>query len=324
MTQGQVVCINDGTDYDFSFATDDTEKDVKIFRGALDNYFARAEKGAGDDNQPHATPPKAAPSAPPKAKAPAAAEEPKAKAAAAPAAHVEVPPAEAKPKAPAAAPKASVAAEEPKAKAASAPPSVPSVELAAGEKELCDDVKCLGVKSGCKLVYTPGAGSATGSFWFVGDAASNRKIQPNTKLHLIREGSLKSSSEEGAVPYELAPAKKTMVCVLQSSDRTDLSEPKALEAVISDMKIKKITLLDDLPAPGACPAGGLTGKSGYAFVPTSDEVKKLVQDARTLGQAKFLWVFKYNAQQAQLTPYGVVLCTSKQALVTAKIRCALS
>ena len=246
MTQGQVVCINYGTDYDFSFATDDTEKDVKIFRGALDNYFARAEKVAGDDNQPHATPPKAAPSAPPKAKAPAAAEEPKAKAAAAPAAHVEVPPAEAKPKAPAAAPKApaaapkaSVAAEEPKAKAASAPPSVPSVELAAGEKELCDDVKCLGVKSGCKLVYTPGAGSATGSFWFVGDAASNRKIPPNTKLHLIREGSLKISSAEGAVPYEVTQAKKTMVCVLQSSERTDLSEPKALEAVISDMKIKK-------------------------------------------------------------------------------------
>ena len=76
--------------------------------------------------------------------------------------------------------------------------------------------------------------------------------------------------------------------------------------------------------PGACPAGGLTGKSGYSFVPNSDETKKLVQDARTLGQAKFFWAFKYSAQQAQLTPYGVVLCTSKQALVTAKIRCALS
>ena len=62
----QLVCINYGAEYDFTFTTDDTEKDVKIFRGALDNYFARAEKVPGDDTHPPATPPKAAPSAPPK------------------------------------------------------------------------------------------------------------------------------------------------------------------------------------------------------------------------------------------------------------------
>ena len=275
----------------------------------------------GDDNQPPATPPKAAPSAPPKAKAPTAAPEPKAKAATAPAAHVEVPAAETKPKAPAVAPKASPAAEEPNPKAASAPPSV---ELAAGEKELCDDITCHGAKSGCKFVYTPGQGSAAGTIWFLGADAANKKIPPNTKLNLIREGKLQSTTDEGAVPYDMTSPKKTMVCVLQSSDRNDLSEPKLLEAVISEMKIKRIMLHDELPAPGACPAGGLTGKSGYAFLPTCDEVKKMVKDARALGQGKFLWAFKVNAKEALLSPYGVVLCTSKQALVTAKIRCALN
>ena len=317
----QVVCINYGADYDFTFTTDDTEKDVKIFRGALDNYFERAQNVPENDNQPPATPPKAAPSAPPKAKAPTAAPEPKAKAATAPAAHVEVPAAETKPKAPAAAPKASPAAEEPNPKAASAPPSV---ELAAGEKELCDDITCHGAKSGCKFVYTPGQGSAAGTFWFLGADAANKKIPPNTKLALIREGRLQITTDEGAVPYDMTSPKKTMVCVLQSSDRNDLSEPKLLEAVISEMRIKRVLLHDELPAPGACPAGGLTGKSGYAFLPTCDEVKKMVKDARALGQGKFLWAFKVNAKEALLSPYGVVLCTSKQALVTAKIRCALS
>ena len=43
----QVVCINYGSSYDFTFATDDTETEVKKFRGALDMYSSRAEPVAG-------------------------------------------------------------------------------------------------------------------------------------------------------------------------------------------------------------------------------------------------------------------------------------
>ena len=50
----------------------------------------------------------------------------------------------------------------------------------------------------------------------------------------------------------------------------------------------------------------------------------MVKDGSALGQAKFFWAFKYNAKESQLSPYGVGLGTSKQALVTAKIRSALS
>ena len=311
----QVVCINYGSDYDFTITADDTEKEVKKFRGALDKYFAREEKAADID----ATPPKAAPTGPPtgpKAKAasapetPAVPPEPKAKAKAA-APEPEAPTPEAKAKAPAA-PKAPPAAGEPPAKAA----GVASAPVAqAGEKELCGDVKSLGVK----LVYAPD----TRSFWFVSDAPSNRKIPPHTKLHLIRDGKLQMCSEAGSVPYDMTRPKKTFVCVLQSSDRTDLSELKALDSVISEMKIKKVLLHDDLPAPGACP-DSLTGKSGYAFVATGDEVKKMVKDGSALGQAKFFWAFKYNSKESLLSPYGVVLGTTKQALVTAKMRSALS
>ena len=143
--------------------------------------------------------------------------------------------------------------------------------LVAGEVVLCSDIKGLGIS----LVYTPGTGSATGSFWFISAVASNKKIPPNTKLHLFREGKLQASSGEGQVPYDLTQPKKIMACVLQSSDRTDLSEPKALDAVINEMKINKITLYDDKDwTAGACPAT-LKGRQGYAFMPTSDEHRKL-------------------------------------------------
>ena len=114
-----------------------------------------------------------------------------------------------------------------------------------------------------------------------------------------------------------------MACVLQSSDRTDLSEPKALDTMINEMKINKITLYDDKDwTAGACPAT-LSGRKGYAFMPTSDEHKKIIKDAAGLGQAKFVWAFKFNSKEAQLSPYGVVLCTSKQAIVEAHQRSAV-
>ena len=122
--------------------------------------------------------------------------------------------------------------QESKAKAAAPPP--PAV-VAADEKELCSDIKGLGVK----LVYTLGTGSASGSFGFVSDSSSNRKIPPHTKLHLIREGKLQSNVGDGSVAYDLTQPKKTMACVLQSSDRNDVSEPKTLDTVINEMKIKK-------------------------------------------------------------------------------------
>ena len=50
----------------------------------------------------------------------------------------------------------------------------------------------------------------------------------------------------------------------------------------------------------------------------------MVQGASALGQAKFVWACKYNAKDAALTPYGVVLCTSKQAIVAANGRSALN
>ena len=104
------------------------------------------------------------------------------------------------------------------------------------------------------------------------------------------------------MPYDLTQPKKTMACVLQSSDRNDLSEPKALGTVINDMKIKKITLYDDKDwTAGACPAT-LKGKQGYVFMPTSDEHMKIVKDGAALGQAKFVWAFKYNGKEAMLSP----------------------
>ena len=105
--------------------------------------------------------------------------------------------------------------------------------LVAGEQLLCGDVKGLGVK----LVYTPGAGSSAGSFWFISEAATNKKIPPNTKLHLFREGKLQGSQGEGHVAYDLTQPKKNLACVLQSSDRHDLPEPKALDTLINEMKI---------------------------------------------------------------------------------------
>ena len=68
----------------------------------------------------------------------------------------------------------------------------------------------------------------------------------------------------------------------------------------------------------------MTGKPGYAFVPTDEKVQKMIAAGLALGQAKWIWAFKYVAKDAELRVYGVVLCTSKQAIVTAKIRSALS
>ena len=50
----------------------------------------------------------------------------------------------------------------------------------------------------------------------------------------------------------------------------------------------------------------------------------MVTDGSALGQAKFAWAFKYNAKGAALIPYGVVLCTSRQIIVTASVRSALN
>lgn len=68
----------------------------------------------------------------------------------------------------------------------------------------------------------------------------------------------------------------------------------------------------------------MVGKTGYAFAPNSEETKKLVKDASALGQAKFVWAFKYTAKEASLSPYGIVLCTTKQVIVSAKGRSALN
>ena len=92
---------------------------------------------------------------------------------------------------------------------------------------------------------------------------------------------------------------------------------------ISDLKIKRITVMDDLAVAGVC-GPTLTGKSGYAFVPADAEVQKMIKDAGSLGHAKFIWAFKYKAKESALSVYGVVLCTSRQAVVTAKIRSALN
>jgi hypothetical protein len=68
----------------------------------------------------------------------------------------------------------------------------------------------------------------------------------------------------------------------------------------------------------------LVGKTGYAFAPNSEDAKKLVKDASALTQAKFVWAFKYIAKEASLNPYGIVLCTTKQVIVSAKGRSALN
>ena len=96
-----------------------------------------------------------------------------------------------------------------------------------------------------------------------------------------------------------------------------------MDASINEMKIKKITLYDDIPTVGACPAA-LKGKQGYAFVPYSDEDRKMIKDGAALAQAKFIWAFKYTAKEAMLSVYGIVLCTAKQTSVTANERTALS
>ena len=102
-----------------------------------------------------------------------------------------------------------------------------------------------------------------------------------------------------------------------------MSEPKALDTLINEMKIKKITIYDDIPTVGACPAA-LKGKQCYAFVPTSDERRKMIKDGAVLAQAKFIWAFKYTAREAMLSAYGIVLCTAKQTIVTASERTVLS
>ena len=127
----------------------------------------------------------------------------------------------------------------------------------------------------------------------------------------------------GYVTYDLTQPKKTLACILQSSDRHDLSGPKVLDTLINEMKIKKITLYDDIPTVGACPAA-LKGKQGYDFVPTSDDHRKMIKDGAALAQAKFIWAFKYTAKEAMLSVYGIVLCTAKQTIVTANERTALS
>jgi hypothetical protein len=239
----QVICINYGSDYDFTFTTDDTETEVKKFRGALDKYFARAEQATGDDPKTPAETPKAKASPPTTA---AAAKECSSEPSQPEQATTEVlPKAKAKAKATPAEGQGQGQGQESKAKAAAPPP--PAV-VAADEKELCIDIKGLGVK----LVYTLGTGSASGSFGFVSDSSSNRKIPPHTKLHLIREGKLQSNVADGSLAYDLTQPKKTMACVLQSSDRNDVSEPKTLDTVINEMKITKITLRDDTPS-GVCP-----------------------------------------------------------------------
>ena len=50
----------------------------------------------------------------------------------------------------------------------------------------------------------------------------------------------------------------------------------------------------------------------------------MIKDGVALGQAKFIWAFKYTAKEAMLSVYGVVLCTAKQAIVAANERTALN
>ena len=102
-----------------------------------------------------------------------------------------------------------------------------------------------------------------------------------------------------------------------------MSEPKALDTLINELKIEHITSYDDIPTVGACPAA-LKGKQGYAFVPTSDEHRTMIKDGAALAQAKFIWAFEYTATEAMLSVYGIVLCTSKQTIATANERTALS
>ena len=118
--------------------------------------------------------------------------------------------------------------------------------------------------------------------------------------------------------YDMTQPKKTLACVLQSSsDRSDLSEPKYFGRLDQRVQGKKLTLHDDIPTVGVCPAT-LGGKSGYIFAPTNDDVTKLIEDAKQLGQGKFLWAFKYSATDSSFSPYGIVLCTGKQVIVQAK------
>lgn len=45
---------------------------------------------------------------------------------------------------------------------------------------------------------------------------------------------------------------------------------------------------------------------------------KNLQDAKQLGQGKFVWAFKYSAKDSSFSPYGIVLCTGKQVIVQAQ------
>ena len=88
------------------------------------------------------------------------------------------------------------------------------------------------------------------------------------------------------------------------------------------MKIKTISLYDDIPIAGECPVA-LKGKQTYAFVP-SDQHTHMIKDAVALAQAKLIWAFKCTAKEVMFGVYGIVLCAAKQIIVTASERTASS
>jgi len=319
-----LICINYGSEYDFSVQADTSETEVKRFRGALESYFTRAEpdKSGASSSNPNPTPP------PPPGPVPLAPPPP-----------LPVPVADAKPKGKSPTPGAPpvpgglpppgpdvVGLPTPGPGAGGLPPPPPPpppgpiVPNPSSDQKLAADIQPLGIS----LHFVPSAGDAgVGAFWLAAGpgTSTNKKVPPNTKLLVLHNGKVEKSSAPDMVPYDFRNPKKSFIFLVQSS-KGDLSAIKSLDAWVSELKIKKLVPYDEFAA-GCCPST-LPIKEGLGFVAAEKDMKAVLKACVGLGQLKVQWAFKHNTKDSSLMPYGVVLTTSKQIIIPGGGRATLS
>ncbi len=203
-------------------------------------------------------------------------------------------------------PPAATPAVQPAVQPAAKAPTVASPDGAQEGTILAQNVE----PAGCSLILRQGFPE---SLWLKGGGKGSKKVPPETPLLLIRDGTkLEKVLAAPLIPYAFDKPKKARVAEVAGPQRT-LSAVMRLDALITKTKATGIVKHGTFPA-GQAPAS-LTPPRGYGCIIADAKQMAACRVAKGLGCVEVLWVFR--AEDKQLTPYGVVLVTTKQLVVPA-------